>query len=195
MPVKNALTKADTTYSVAADLTSFAADKLVMNQKLESNALKIVANNAGYQVRGDVKINGQRPRSTTASPSRAMPTSSSRQRSMKEAAHGWGSISAPQVRQSADQAGWQDRRNQPHGHRGGSDRAEARQCPAGLGQRCRAGRVRVFNVVQKPQSTRFEDIVVDGGGVSIRDRSGRSERRLSTPISRSIRPPMATRAR
>ena len=59
MPVKNALTKADTTYSVTADLTGFAADKLVMNQKLEANALKVVANNAGYQVKGDVKINGQ----------------------------------------------------------------------------------------------------------------------------------------
>ena len=59
LPVKNALTKADTTYNVAADLSGFAADKLVMNQKLEANTLKVVANNAGYQVRGDVKINGQ----------------------------------------------------------------------------------------------------------------------------------------
>ena len=30
-----------------------------MNQKLEANALKVVANNEGYQVKGDVKINGQ----------------------------------------------------------------------------------------------------------------------------------------
>ena len=53
------MTKADTTYTVTADLAGFAADKLVMNQKLESNTLKLVANNAGYQVKGDVKINGQ----------------------------------------------------------------------------------------------------------------------------------------
>src|SRR5437868_1830184 len=59
LPVKNAITKADTTYSVAADLTGFAADKLVMNQKLEASALKLAANNAGYQVKGDVRINGQ----------------------------------------------------------------------------------------------------------------------------------------
>ena len=59
MPVKGELTKADTSYSVTADLTGFAADKLVMNQKLEANTLKIVANNQGYQVNGDVKINGQ----------------------------------------------------------------------------------------------------------------------------------------
>ncbi|WP_027553646.1 DUF3971 domain-containing protein [Bradyrhizobium sp. Cp5.3] len=59
LPVKGALTKADTVYAVTADLNGFAADKLVMNQKLEANTLKIVANNQGYQVKGDVKINGQ----------------------------------------------------------------------------------------------------------------------------------------
>ena len=59
LPVKGELTKADTVYAVSADLNGFAADKLVMNQKLEASALKIVANNAGYQVKGDVKINGQ----------------------------------------------------------------------------------------------------------------------------------------
>lgn len=59
VPVKGELTKADTVYSVTADLGGFSADKLVMNQKLEANTLKVVANNNGYQVRGDVKINGQ----------------------------------------------------------------------------------------------------------------------------------------
>ena len=38
LPVKGALTKADTTYTVTADLAGFAADKLVMNQKLEANS-------------------------------------------------------------------------------------------------------------------------------------------------------------
>src|ERR1700745_2131888 len=59
MPVKGELTKENTTYAVTADLNGFAADKLVMNQKLEANNLKIIANNQGYQVKGDVKINGQ----------------------------------------------------------------------------------------------------------------------------------------
>jgi hypothetical protein len=59
MPVKGSMTKADTTYTVIGDLSGFAADKLIMNQKLEANALKVLANNAGYQVKGDVKINGQ----------------------------------------------------------------------------------------------------------------------------------------
>src|SRR6202165_936790 len=59
LPIKRELTKADTTYAISADLSGFAADRLVMNQKLEANTLKVIANNAGYQVKGDVKINGQ----------------------------------------------------------------------------------------------------------------------------------------
>ncbi len=59
LPIKRELTKADTTYAITADLGGFAADKLVMNQKLEANTLKVIANNQGYQVKGDVKINGQ----------------------------------------------------------------------------------------------------------------------------------------
>src|SRR5207302_4986074 len=59
LPIKREISKADTTYSITAELNGFAADKLVMNQKLEANNLKIVANNQGYQVKGDVKINGQ----------------------------------------------------------------------------------------------------------------------------------------
>src|SRR6266480_3300757 len=59
LPVKRELTKADTTYAITADLGGFAADRLVMNQKLEANALKVIANNQGYQVKGEVKINGQ----------------------------------------------------------------------------------------------------------------------------------------
>src|SRR6202521_4171739 len=59
LPIKRELTKADTTYTVTADLGGFGADRLVMNQKLEADKLKVVANNQGYQVKGDVKINGQ----------------------------------------------------------------------------------------------------------------------------------------
>src|SRR6202166_3576637 len=59
LPIKRELTKADTTYTITADLGGFGADRLVMNQKLEASALKVVANNQGYQVKGDVKINGQ----------------------------------------------------------------------------------------------------------------------------------------
>jgi len=59
LPIKRQITRADTTYAITADLGGFVADRIVMNQKMEANALKVVANNQGFQVKGDVKINGQ----------------------------------------------------------------------------------------------------------------------------------------
>ena len=139
MPVTGSMTKADTTYTVMADLAGFAADKLVMNQKLEANTLKLVANNAGYQVKGDVKINGQpasldyrkpnegdadiRLQATLDDASRAAPRDRSRIR---------------RHRRHSDQGDRQDRRQrQPRRHRGRPDLAASRQHPAGLGQGAR----------------------------------------------------------
>ena len=172
MPVKNALTKADTTYSVTADLTGFAADKLVMNQKLEANALKIVASNAGYQVRGDVKINGQQASLDYRKP-----------------AEGDADIRLSATLDEASRArlgfdlGPAVSGNLPIKLVGkiGSGDHESRLgieadltalkldnvLPGWVKVPGRSGKA-TFNVVQKPQSTRFEDIAVDGGGVSIR---------------------------
>ncbi|WP_111417086.1 DUF3971 domain-containing protein [Rhodoplanes roseus] len=46
------------TYTVAADLTNFAADKFALSQKLEAQTLKINATQQGYQVKGDVRVGG-----------------------------------------------------------------------------------------------------------------------------------------
>jgi len=51
MPVKGELTKADTIYSVTADIAGVAVDKLVMNQKLEATTLKVIATNAATRSR------------------------------------------------------------------------------------------------------------------------------------------------
>ncbi len=50
--------KDSATYTVTADLTNFAADKMLMGQRAEASALRVTASNDGYQVTGDVKING-----------------------------------------------------------------------------------------------------------------------------------------
>ena len=47
-----------TRYSIDADLTGFAADKLLLGQKIEAQTLRVAATNTGYQIKGDVKING-----------------------------------------------------------------------------------------------------------------------------------------
>jgi Protein of unknown function len=46
------------TYAIAADLTNFAADKMLMGQRVEAAALKVNATSDGYQIKGDVKVNG-----------------------------------------------------------------------------------------------------------------------------------------
>jgi hypothetical protein len=50
--------KNSATYKIAADLTNFAADKMLAGQKIEASLLKVNASPNGYEVKGDVKING-----------------------------------------------------------------------------------------------------------------------------------------
>ena len=58
LPIGRALPRGSITYDVKADLSSFAADKLVMGHKLEAASLHIEASSSGYQIKGNVKING-----------------------------------------------------------------------------------------------------------------------------------------
>ena len=57
MPLDRSAPPGSVAYAITADLSSFAADKMLMGQKLEANTLQVTATNAGYRVRGDVKIN------------------------------------------------------------------------------------------------------------------------------------------
>lgn len=50
--------KDSVTYAVAAELNNFAADKLLLGKKIEASSLKVDASSDGYQIKGDVKING-----------------------------------------------------------------------------------------------------------------------------------------
>ncbi len=169
MPVKGSLTKADTTYAVTADLTGFGADKLVMNRKLEANSLKVVANNAGYQVKGDVRIDGQ-PASLDYRKPAEGDADIKLQATLDDATRArLGLDLGPAVSGSLPL--------KVIGKVGADSRVGIEADLTSLkldnvlpgwvklpGKTSRA----VFNVVQKPQSTRFEDIVIDGGGVSIK---------------------------
>jgi len=172
LPVKSPLTKADTTYSVAADINGFAADKLVMNQKMEASALKVVANNAGYQVRGDVKINGQQASLDYRKPAEgdadvklaATLDDASRARLGLDLGP---SVSGAIPVKLIGKIGSGD-----HDSRMGieADLTALKLdniLPGWVKVPGKSGRA-TFSVVQKAQSTRFEDIVVDGGGVSIK---------------------------
>jgi hypothetical protein len=172
MPIKRELTKADTTYAITADLGGFAADRLVMNQKLEANALKVIANNSGYQVKGEVKINGQAASMDYRKPIEG-DADIKLQATLDDASRArLGLDLGPAVSGAVP--------IKLVGKIGGPDRDSRLGIDADLtslkldnilpgwvklpGKSSRA----VFNVVQKQQSTRLEDIVIDGGGVSIK---------------------------
>jgi hypothetical protein len=141
----------------------------VMNQKLEASALKVVANNQGYQVKGDVKINGQAASLDYRKPSegdadiKLQATLDDASRARLGVDLGPAVSGAIPIKLS--------------GKIGTDSRIGVEADLTALkldnllpgwvkvaGKSSRAA----FNVVQKPQSTRFEDIVVDGGGVSIK---------------------------
>ena len=46
------------TYAINADIVNFSADRFLMSQKVELQMLRAVANNQGYQIRGDMRIGG-----------------------------------------------------------------------------------------------------------------------------------------
>src|SRR5262249_9205874 len=45
-------------YTINADLANFPAEKLLFGQKLEASILKALATSDGFQLKGDVKVNG-----------------------------------------------------------------------------------------------------------------------------------------
>ncbi len=58
MPLRADLPKGSTTYSITADMTNFSVERMWLGQKIESPMLHAAANNQGYAIKGDVKIGG-----------------------------------------------------------------------------------------------------------------------------------------
>lgn len=172
LPVKGAITKSDTTYNLTADLTGFAADKLVMNYKLEANTLKIVASNLGYQVKGDVKINGQPASLDYKKPAegdadvRLSATLDDASRARLGLDLG-SAVSGALPVKLIGKIGSGDRDSKLGVEADLTSLKLDNILPGWVKTPGRSAKA-TFNVVQKPQSTRFEDIVVDGGGASIK---------------------------
>ena len=172
MPIKRELTKADTVYTVIADLAGFSADKLVMNQKLEATALKVLANNAGFQVRGDVKINGQAATLDYKKPNdgdadvRLQATLDDAARARLGVDLGAAVTGALPIK-LIGKIGAPDRENK-FGIEADLTALKLDNLLPGWTKAAGKSGKAVFNVVQKPQSTRLEDLVVEGSGVSIK---------------------------
>ncbi|MEW6767589.1 MAG: DUF3971 domain-containing protein [Pseudomonadota bacterium] len=171
MPLKNALTKADTTYSVSLDLGSLAVDKLALNQKLEANALKIVADNQGYRVKGDVKIGGQ-PAALDYRKVNDGDADVKLSATLDDAARArlgvdlGSSLSGAIPFKLAGKIGG-DKENR-FGVEADLTQAKIDNLLPGWTKVAGKSTKMTFNIVQKPQGTRFDDILVEGNGTLIK---------------------------
>jgi hypothetical protein len=58
LPLKDDLPPGSSIYAINMDVANFSAEHMVMGQKVEGASLHVVANNQGYWIKGDVKLNG-----------------------------------------------------------------------------------------------------------------------------------------
>ena len=169
LPIKRELTKADTTYTVSADLAGFAADKLVMSQKLEANTLKVTANNSGYQVRGDVKINGQAATLDYRKPAEG-DADIKLQATLDDTSRAKLGLDLGPAVSGSIPIKVSGKIGQDSRFGVDADLTSLKLdniLPGWVKLPGKSGRA-AFNVVQKPQSTRFEDILIEGCGMLIK---------------------------
>jgi hypothetical protein len=171
IPLKNELTKEDTLYSANVDLGGLTVDKLAMNQKLEASALKLVADNQGFRFKGDVKIGGQpasleyRKGSDGEADIRLAATLDDAARAKLGVDLGSSISGAIPIKLTGTMGA--DHEN----HFGvDADLTAAKVDNLLPGWTKIAGKAThvTFNVVQKPQSTRFEDVLIEGSGTLIK---------------------------
>lgn len=58
LPIMRDPPKSALNYTIALDVSNFGADRMMMGQKVEAQTLKVSANPQGFQIKGDVRVNG-----------------------------------------------------------------------------------------------------------------------------------------
>lgn len=160
------------TYNMNFDFSNFSADKMLMGQKVEAALLRVNANAQGYQVKGDVKLAGlpatleyRKPRGTGEADVRIQTTLDDAARTKMGLNVGTAIVGALPVKLNG---------KVPVNDQDGRFAVEADLTPVKIdnllpGWTKPAGRAAKANFTMvKGQNTRFEDLVLDGGGVSLK---------------------------
>ena len=174
MPLKADLPPGSTNYAITLDATNFSADRMIMGHKVEAALLRASATPQGFQLKGDVKIAGT-PASFDYRKTRGEAEAEIRlQGTLDEAARANLGLDpsnavggAVPVRLAGRLATTSDRE--------GRFAIEADLTPAQIdgllpgwtkpsGKPARA----TFTLVTKPQSTRIEDLLIEGAGGGVR---------------------------
>ena len=176
-PIDLNLPKGSSSYAITADVanfaTNFVVDKSMAPQRVEAPALRIVANNQGYQVKGDVRIGGTPASVEFHKPRGDEDTEIRMQAVFDDAARArmgvdLNGVSGPiPVKFSGRIAASPERENR---YVVETDLTQAKVDnllpgwvkPAGKATRAN------FNLIAKGKANRIEDLVIDGGGVGVK---------------------------
>ena len=171
-PIMRDPPKGATQYNIALDITNFGAEKLMMGQKVEAQTLKVTANAQGYQIKGDVRVNGTPASLDYRKPRDAPEAEVSLRATLDEAARArlgvdaGAALSGPvPVRLSGKIANDKDARIQVE-----ADLTQAKVenlLPGWVKPAGRPNRA-VFTLVNKDKATRFEDISIEGSGANVK---------------------------
>jgi hypothetical protein len=172
LPLKEDLPPGSTLYTINMDVANFAAERMVMGQKVEAQLLKVTANNVGHWIRGDVKINGipsvldyRKPRDGDADV-RVQATLDESARS--KFGFDLGSLlTGPVPIKLNGRVGSNDGDSRFAMEADLSQAKVDNLLPGWLKPPGRPARAS-FTLINKPGSTRIEDLVVEGAGASVK---------------------------
>lgn len=174
MPLKPDLPPGSTQYAITVDATNFGAEHLIMGKKVEATALRVTANNQGFQLKGDVKIAGS-PALLEYRQARGAADAEVRiQGTLDETARANLGFDVGQMVAGAIPIRLAGRFT-PAPEREGRFTVEADLTPAAIdgllpgwakpvGKPARA----TFTLATKPQSTRIEDLIIEGSGGGVK---------------------------
>jgi len=160
-------------YTVVADLTNFAADKLLLGKRVEANTLRINATNDGYQVKGDVKVSGT-PATISVDKKKDTEAQLTLQAKLDEAARHrmgidfgntvTGTIPVDVAGTISEDGSGSDKLNVQ------ADLTQAKIDNLLPGWQKTAGQPAkaTYTLVKTPTSARFDNLSIDGSGVSVK---------------------------
>lgn len=172
LPITRDPPKGSINYNIGIDVTNFVAERMMLNQKVEAQLLKISANAQGFQIKGDVRLNGT-PAVLDYRKLREQPDTEVRlQMTLDDAARArFGFDAGPAlsgpvpVRLAGRIANNRDSRFNVE-----ADLTQAKienLLPGWIKAPGKANRA-AFMVIHKDKTTIFENVVIDGSGASVK---------------------------
>ena len=172
LPLKEDLAPGSSLYTVNMDIANFAAERMVMGQKVEAALLKVSANNLGHWIRGDVKMNGvpsvldyRKPRDGDADV-RVQATLDENARSKFGFDLG-GVLTGPVPIKLSGRVAANDGDSRFAVEADLTQSKVDNLLPGWVKPPGRPGRA-TFTLIKQPPATRIEDLVVEGAGTSVK---------------------------